>query len=802
MIISIGLLLVVACVVGYSYALWFINKSQESKNLVSSSCLEVNLVNESSAINVENGFPITDEQGRKEVPYSFKLENTCNIKAKVSIILDIDKTENLNLNMFKVMLNNSYYEWEPTLISKKDTELNPDTTKFHKIIATDILEPLKEESYELRLWLDESVTQSDVIASLLSQIRIELEPYRACNLNITDPNPGEFRGSGTEADPYLIESGEDLISLSYKTNAGLLPHNAYYELTTDLNLSCESSYVDYSNNTFGDINNNGIIEDLVTEVTTYAGFDPIGNEPKCFSSNFNGNNHTIDGLYVNRTKYAGLFGYIDVQSGLNLKISNLNIGITNLIASYSGGLVAYLYSYSGEMAISNILTYGNIENNNASYVGGIIGKESYNASIYNCINKVNIIGGNYIGGTIGDGDTIKNAYNLKNYGNLNSVSGGYAIAGIAGHLYNYNTLQKFDTFYNYGEIKTEKPVRYIGGCFGYNDINKTMTYVYNYGNINVVGYEGGYVGGVAAEQNNAGAIDCYNYGDIYYDSKGSRGYALGGVIGYIDQCYEVLNIANYAEIMTFDNLGGNSYVGGVFGYYSPYSGKTGAIINTSNIIVNNNNGGYTIGVGGLFGYYSGSSIISGYNTGNINVSSSAIVGISFFSGGYGATIADGFYVLGNMDIKAPYTNTSYIGILSYDSLSSNISDVNFYYKGKIISTAPVVGLTRNTKTSMNNIYLDIETDASTEIINSVAEILDKTISNVFYKITGNSNYKVTEGSSEYDFSNVTSAWFRDTLHYDNRFQIEEGYYPLLNRLDINGNPIDELVPDQKKIPIE
>lgn len=72
---------------GISYALWKISLIQEEKNHVSSSCFKITL-EEANEINLNNAYPITDEDGMKSKPYVFKIQNVCETTAFYQVNLE------------------------------------------------------------------------------------------------------------------------------------------------------------------------------------------------------------------------------------------------------------------------------------------------------------------------------------------------------------------------------------------------------------------------------------------------------------------------------------------------------------------------------------------------------------------------------------------------------------------------------------------------------------------------------------------------------------------------------------------
>ena len=146
---------------------------------------------------------------------------------------------------------------------------------------------------------------------------------------------GEFAGgNGTASDPYLITNVYELQNMSKDLSA-------HYALANDIDASVTVSW------------NSG------------AGFAPVGTSSKPFTGSLDGQNHTIKGLFINRSTAAiiGLFGKI---SGSVKNVGLVSIDITG--SNCVGGLVGY--SYQG--AVSNSHATGNVTGS-SSYVGGLMG---------------------------------------------------------------------------------------------------------------------------------------------------------------------------------------------------------------------------------------------------------------------------------------------------------------------------------------------------------------------------------------------------------------------------------------------
>ena len=116
-------------------------------------------------------------------------------------------------------------------------------------------------------------------------------------LAVTDPYPGDITRDengnildGSKTSPYQINCIEDLVAFSNMTNGtGVMFENGtikeitgsntffnqYIVVTRDLNFKSNASYVNSQRTDFGDINENGENETLITELTTGKGFKPI-----------------------------------------------------------------------------------------------------------------------------------------------------------------------------------------------------------------------------------------------------------------------------------------------------------------------------------------------------------------------------------------------------------------------------------------------------------------------------------------------------------------------------------------------
>ena len=214
-----------------------------------------------------------------------------------------------------------------------------------------------------------------------------------------DNTPGILTGSGTEEEPYIIMSIEDLVVFSNMANGTGIKlnedgsteditatntfSNKYVILGKTLNFKSKLSYVDYTRKDFGDINNDGVVEDLLQELTTGTGFKPIAS----FKGIFDGQNNELEEIYMYRSGNATLF-----LAPFTIK----NLGVT-----------------------------GNITSTNANAAGIC----TFSTNKENCWNKATITGKSYAAG-INSGYAGAKAKNCYNEGN---ISGSWA-GGIAARM--------------------------------------------------------------------------------------------------------------------------------------------------------------------------------------------------------------------------------------------------------------------------------------------------------------------------------------------------------------------------------
>lgn len=260
---------------------------------------------------------------------------------------------------------------------------------------------------------------------------------------------------------YLLDSAEDLYWFSDFVNNRTSSSevvNARLEADIDLNSGISFAYNHETGKITVSKNNGenfhlgsglkgttlGAIDDGET-VFALNKWTPVGTSSKAYAGTFDGNGHTVNGVYVNDENigYAGFFGPIgDINANNKYSghVKNLTVGENSLILGYKCGGSGSTGGISA-MAMS-IDTLANCINR-----ATVVGKSSY-VSFNSSASSVGMVGG-IVGCMAGK------AENCENYGTV--VSDNYA-GGIAGNLTGGRTntyaqaYVSLENCRNYGEV--------------------------------------------------------------------------------------------------------------------------------------------------------------------------------------------------------------------------------------------------------------------------------------------------------------------------------------------------------------
>ena len=159
-----GLLVTVLCIIGVSFAWFRLYLSQTENNTIASrTCFNTTLTEDTSKISITDAFPITDEDGLKQTPFTFTIKNNCNSYVKVYITIDSTYRESTNTsylkdNYMKVNISPKGTTTSQSVILGSQTLTDLENNKKGYIIINTGLKANEEKSYDLRIWMDSSVT--------------------------------------------------------------------------------------------------------------------------------------------------------------------------------------------------------------------------------------------------------------------------------------------------------------------------------------------------------------------------------------------------------------------------------------------------------------------------------------------------------------------------------------------------------------------------------------------------------------------------------------------------------------------
>lgn len=321
-------------------------------------------------------------------------------------------------------------------------------------------------------------------------------------------------GDGTKENPFLISSAEQLDNV----RNNLIAH---YKLIADLDLS------------------------------GYDNWQPIGHSYYYyFGGSFDGNNHTISNLTINRPMQGdiGLFGkYYPTTDGDSLKniiLSNVNIlGSTNTGAIAGDVRQGFIYNCHTSGNIKGYSNVGGIAGA-LSYYGGA-GKTDFTLGASYCSNSCTIeasneIVGGIIGYSCGDFYTKKsgksgfyNTTKIHHCASNGNIKGANRVAGIAGYAENTEILNSYNT----GTIYSTD---ISGGIAGKTKGEITINQCFNAGNITInEDNAGGIIGYFTSDDTTLTALitNCYSTGNIISQTQ----LRAGGLIGY---AYNPITITN------------------------------------------------------------------------------------------------------------------------------------------------------------------------------------------------------------------------------------------------------------------
>jgi hypothetical protein len=302
------------------------------------------------------------------------------------------------------------------------------------------------------------------------------------------------KGDGTAANPYLVETAEQLAFISEMVNGGVTDYSGvYFQQTQDFDMKSLS-------------------------------WIPIGRDiDYVFKGNYDGQGFRIDNLKISDASvtYAGLFGNV---SGVSIRNVNLNISMTSRAYKYAGGMVAYVgtgRTYIVDCAVKGTVSSSvssDSDSSSYSYSGGFVGYNSGTVIVEGSISSGTVSSSSsdsyrlysYSGGFVGynsgtvtvegsiSSGTVSSSAAAASFSRSYSYSGGFV-----GYNSGTVTIEGSISSGTVSSSSSDSSSSYSGGFVGYNDKNCSIKNSYVIGEVHYKEFYSSYIGDVVFSSTNA-----------------------------------------------------------------------------------------------------------------------------------------------------------------------------------------------------------------------------------------------------------------------------------------------------------
>ncbi|MBR1883044.1 MAG: hypothetical protein IJ808_08575 [Muribaculaceae bacterium] len=340
-------------------------------------------------------------------------------------------------------------------------------------------------------------------ASVIAQLRRNtVFNYKEGVVTLPAVKTLDWGGTGTESDPFLITTPDQLEAFAASVNTGTTYAGQYVALGADIDMSNRP-----------------------------GAYRPVGMfAEKTFKGTFDGKGHTVKNLTVTmkgNATYAGMIG----QAGEGSLITNLVMENTviNTSGDYSAPVVAYTAGTVTDVTVTN----ANVTSR-GSYSGGAVGMVA-DGSVSGVKTAGSINGYGGTGGVVGyvQRSSVTSCSSSATV-QLTSLSN-TMYRGVGGVIGNAVASQVSKCWFS-GLVNDRSSYGYAGGVMG-GSVSDTITSVFNVGQVLTnaprttsasVGV--GAAGGVLGEMFGSWLTDSYN-SNVVMDSQASE--RVGGLVGYV-----------------------------------------------------------------------------------------------------------------------------------------------------------------------------------------------------------------------------------------------------------------------------
>ena len=226
--------------VGISYAWWRYTTLQDKANVGATKCFSIELANQANEINLTNMYPITDEEGRKLIPYTFTIKNTCSLAAKYTLNLEMLEGTTMNSKYMAVLVNKG----DIKLLSSYDAATTViDGSTEARTLDSGFLMAGASKDYSISLWMDKSVTLSDDVQNKTFKSKVVVDAV-AADMGITDYIISQLDTTGKC--PSISESGTVNVSTKEETSGYLCSAQDNYGTSYYYRGNVVNNYVYYA----------------------------------------------------------------------------------------------------------------------------------------------------------------------------------------------------------------------------------------------------------------------------------------------------------------------------------------------------------------------------------------------------------------------------------------------------------------------------------------------------------------------------------------------------------------------------
>ena len=280
-----------------------------------------------------------------------------------------------------------------------------------------------------------------------------------------------LRGEGTEENPYLLETGDDLKVLSDEVNGGESYKGQYFRFAADITLPADWTPLGSGGKSFsGVIDGNGKMLTVPSGSLSLIG-KPVGATVKNLNlygekipgyglvqGYTTGSDITIDRVTIKAGSHILYAGLIGGYGNSSVTITHCTVEKGVIIGDDGSGFwgnhgdTSYSYPFVGKF---------DHRDNIGSFAG------AFNGTISDCVSYATVYGGNNVGGIVGmKGQSMREFYvnSCAFYGDV--IATGKAVGGIVGSGYPSASSSPCVTVENCYAVGRVQGASCVGGIFG------------------------------------------------------------------------------------------------------------------------------------------------------------------------------------------------------------------------------------------------------------------------------------------------------------------------------------------------